>query len=122
VKAFIVSLLIFLLAVSACFVCAAIVTKGANALLHSVDALPDTFDSHFVLSFTSLHELWLDFRPVFSYFVGHTDVDLVESTLSDLYVRYQIGDLAGYASAKAKLLDEFLHIRDSETLSFDNLF
>jgi len=54
--------------------------------------------------------------------IGHSENESIDNALRDLEARHKNGDLAGYASARNRLISAIEKIINSESLGFDTVF
>ena len=125
-KTFILSLIVFFLVIGVLLFTGNIFAKRTDGLLDAAKKLPDFSDptqdkpkpsqaiEHFLMK-------WASARKIIHFIVGHDEADKIDETLTELRVRYVMGDLPGYMAAREKLLLAIQRLSDSEALSFDSV-
>ena len=124
-KAFIVALCVLFLITAFVAVCALSLTDGCDRLVTLAYGFPEVLSRDgrdFSFAYNSFVQFWDEQRGTVRLFVGHTEADTVDDALDDMRSRAQTGDIAGYNSARVKLISSIERIRMSEKLAADALF
>lgn len=61
---------------------------------------------------------WEEKRAYLRFTIGHSDTEDIGSALEEMRLRYETGDTAGYASARARLKSLLDEMRKAELFSF----
>lgn len=125
-KTFILSLIVFSLVIGVILLTGNIFAKRTADLSEAAKRLPDfsnpTQDkpkpSQAIESFV---KKWASARKIIHFIIGHDEADKIDETLTELRIRYVMGDLPGYMAAREKLLLAIHRLSDSESLSFDSV-
>lgn len=95
-------------------------------MIEAVKELPMTVGGendcrNFNDGYTAIHEMWEKKRSYIRCTVGHTDAEDIDNALEEMESRFSSGDLAGYLSARGKLISLINELRQAEKLSWYSL-
>lgn len=95
-------------------------------MIEAVKELPMTVGGeddyrHFNDSYEEIHAMWEKKRSYIRCTVGHTDAEDIDNALAEISSRFSSEDLAGYLSARGKLISLVEELRRAERLGWYSL-
>lgn len=121
-KAFIISITVFVaLAVLVCASSAYFCDHGQR-LLESASALPVTLDGeNFERVFDGLTREWNAVRSPIRFLVGNTECELIEDATDGVAQFFRAGDRANYLRARMQLIRSIERLIATEAFSLDSI-
>lgn len=122
-KTFIISLIVLTLITLFVIVSSFYLVSADERLIAAANKLPMFInDDVFTEVYENVSAEWKSVRAPVRYISGNIESDLIDDALGDIFSYYRAQDLAGYLSAREKLISTLERIKAAEWLSCDSLF
>ncbi|MBQ9784541.1 MAG: hypothetical protein IJW29_03470 [Clostridia bacterium] len=97
------------------------VNRVCDGLSAEIRALPDATDADCLAAVQALNDAWLSCAETVEFATGYTAVDRISEQAATLLACASCGDLYGYRTALALLLDAVEDLRRPERLSLKTI-